>query len=159
MIGPEPWNSEFRNNSCVCYVVLQTWHWDYMANTISDFPGWAAFFNFEAEPALDVPRPPFRTSFLIAHIHWLTIGQCESPLSTWVGCWLQIDAVFSPVFEDCLSEHASDDGREESSLQHSNSQVILFVELPLPRHFSTRPWRSAGSPCEPNLPMYSVMET
>ena len=149
---------------CVCVTLDFVFRHDieitWLTLSVISLGGWLSFKpNFEAELSLDVPRPAFRTSFLIAHIHWSTTGQCASPLSTRVGCWLQIDAVFSPVFEYCPSEHASDEGSEEWTVQRPNGQVKAFVDPPSQRSFPTGPWLSAGSTCEPGLHTYNVRGT
>ena len=54
--------------------------------SVTSLGGWLSFKpSLEARLALEVPRPAFRPSFPISHVHRSTIGERVSPLSIWVG--------------------------------------------------------------------------
>ena len=100
--------------------------------------------------ALEFHRPSFRSSFLISHIHWSTSVSVRVRFRLgWVVS--QIGAVFWPVFEDCLPEHAFDEGNEESTF----SVQTIRLEPSSSRHYPvlSRPGlgQAAGSPYEPGL--------
>ena len=67
--------------------------------SVTSLGGWLSFKpTLEARLALEVPRPAFRPSFPISHVHRSTIGERASPLSIWVGFGRRSTPFFSPVF-------------------------------------------------------------
>ena len=63
--------------------------------SVTSLGGWVSFKpTLEAQLALEVPRPAFRPSFPISHVHRSTTGERGESAFDLGGFWPEIDAVF-----------------------------------------------------------------
>ena len=113
--------------------------------SVTSLGGWLSLKpTLEARLALEVPRPAFRPSFPISHVHRSTIGEQASLRSIWVGFGRRSTPFLFAIVRIMTPKRAFDEGSEESTVQRPNGQVRTLVERPVPPSLSTGP--SLGSP-------------